>query len=248
MEIFYETKELSLNFGGIKALTKVSTQFFKNKIYGIIGPNGAGKTSFFNCLSGDYIPSSGEILFKGKPLPRSKYMFSRLGIYRTYQNIMLLNSTVIDNIKLGYFNKYKRGLLNAFFNLNREKERELEERAMEMLEIVGLNKDYARRDVSQLSYGDQRRVEIARALISSPELILLDEPVAGMNLHEMQTIIQLIQKISENTTLIIVEHHLDFLFTLCDDLYLFVNGNLITKCDKDGLLNNEVFQTEYLGR
>lgn len=247
-EFIYKVKDLALSFGGIVALRKVNIELEKGKIYGIIGPNGAGKSSFFNCLSGEYAPTSGSIVYMNESLPRYKYMFAKHGICRTYQNIRLFNTSVLDNIKLGFFTNYRRNLFEAMLGLGKQKENELDKKAFDVLKEVGLDENIAYTQALQLPYGKQRLVEIARSLIGSPKVLLLDEPVAGMNTHEMQQIISLIKKIfHKDITIIIVEHHLDFLFQLCEKIFLFVNGELIMGGDRNMLLANKIFQREYLG-
>ena|SRR5690554_4227273 len=246
---------LTKNFGGVKAVTEVNLEVDENRITGIIGPNGAGKTTFFNLLTGIYKPSSGDIIYhiKGdvssrmlKPQKMTKY-----GIARTFQNIRLFKEmTVADNVLLGYHCNLSYGVLPSILRLPsyfREEKKALA-KAHELLKIFNL---YDKRDelAKNLSYGDQRKVEIARAMAADPKILLLDEPAAGMNPNETRELTKLIKWVQQefDLTIILIEHDMSLVMKLCDKIFVFDYGHLIAEGDPESIQNNERVLQAYLG-
>lgn len=236
MEIL-EVKGLSKEFGGIKAVKDVNLTVKKNCITGIIGPNGAGKTTFFNLLTGIYTPTSGEIVyhlkntFSGKSIQPQKMPSN--GIARTFQNIRLFKEmTVLENVLLGNHPNLSYSVFSSLFRLPaffKGEEKAVEE-AMSLLKIFNLA-DKCNEKAKNLPYGDQRRLEIARAMASRPSLLLLDEPAAGMNPQETKELTELIKWVKETFQLsvVLIEHDMSLVMNLCDELFVFDYGNLIAK-------------------
>ena len=203
-------KGVNKRFGGLQALSDVGLQIKSGQIYGLIGPNGAGKTTFFNVITGLYTPDSGEFKLDGTEYtPTAVYQVAKAGIARTFQNIRLFGGmTALENVMVGRHVRTKHGLIGAVFQTpaERKEEREIKERAIELLEYVGIAQyaDYTSRN---LSYGHQRRLEIARALATDPKLLALDEPAAGMNATEKVELTKLLDKIrSDGKTILLIEH------------------------------------------
>lgn len=210
----------SKRFGGLQALDSVGISVAKGQIYGLIGPNGAGKTTFFNLITGLYVPDAGRFELQGRPYePRAVHEVARAGIARTFQNIRLFGEmTALENVMVGRHLRTHTGLLGAVLRLPgaRREEREIADRARALLEYVGIGRfaDYRART---LSYGDQRRLEIARALATDPVLLALDEPAAGMNATEKQQLRILIERIRDDgRTLLLIEHDVKLVMGLCD--------------------------------
>ena len=211
---------VSKRFGGLQALSDVGIEIQRGQVYGLIGPNGAGKTTFFNVLTGLYIPDSGSFELAGKPYtPKAVHEVARAGIARTFQNIRLFaEMTALENVMVGRHVRTQSGLLGAIFRGSgfKREEKEIADRAQELLDYVGIGKlaDYKSRT---LSYGDQRRLEIARALATDPQLIALDEPAAGMNATEKVLLRELIDQIrKDNRTILLIEHDVKLVMGLCD--------------------------------
>jgi branched-chain amino acid transport system ATP-binding protein len=210
----------SKRFGGLQALDSVGVSVARGQIYGLIGPNGAGKTTFFNLITGLYVPDAGRFELQGRPYePRAVHEVARAGIARTFQNIRLFGDmTALENVMVGRHLRTRSGLVGAVLRLPacRREEREIAERAHELLDYVGIARLAAYRARS-LSYGDQRRLEIARALATEPVLLALDEPAAGMNATEKQQLRALIEKIrNDGRTLLLIEHDVKLVMGLCD--------------------------------
>lgn len=232
-DVMLSIKGVSKSFGGLKALSDVGLEVKKNTVYGLIGPNGAGKTTFFNVITGLYEPDAGEFLLEGKPYkPTAVHEVAKAGIARTFQNIRLFGQmTAVENVMVGRHVRTKGSVLGSIFGTKavRQEEREIRERAMELLEYVGIGRyhDYVARN---LSYGHQRRLEIARALATEPKLLALDEPAAGMNATEKVELTQLLRKISnDGVTILIIEHDVKLVMGLCDELTVLDYGKILAQ-------------------
>ncbi|MED1469468.1 ABC transporter ATP-binding protein [Bacillus salipaludis] len=243
---------ITKRFGGLVAVSDVSLQVKQGEIFGLIGPNGAGKTTFFNMLTGIYKPNEGKILFENQPVQGLKpFRIAKLGISRTFQNIRLLKEeTVLENVMVGMFGKTHSGLWSAILGLRSAKNEEeiVREESRKILELVGL-KGFENELANSLSYGNQRRVEIARALVSKPKLLLLDEPTAGMNDEETDEIGKLIFKIRENgTTVILIEHNVGWVMGLCDRIAVFDHGEKIAEDVPEVIITNPEVIEAYIGK
>ena len=226
-ELLLDARGVTMQFGGLKAVSNVSLQVHTGEIVGLIGPNGAGKTTFFNCLTGLYKPTSGAVSFAGHPLPPQPRHVVRSGMARTFQNIRLFhNMTALENVMVGMYSRTRTNALDAVFRLPRHRREEAAstERGRELLEFVGLGK--AADSLSRnLPYGDQRRLEIARALATDPRLLLLDEPTAGMNPQETRQAEELIFRIRDlGLAILVIEHDMRFIFNLSDRVCCLVRG------------------------
>lgn len=226
---FLRVEAAGLDFGGVRALDHVTFEVSQNKLVGLIGPNGAGKTSLFNLLTGVYAPTRGRILFEGRALPKKSHLLARAGIARTFQNIRLFkNLSVLDNVLIGLDRGYK--LWSAIFKDSHfvHREKELIKRAKELLAVVDLV-GQEERMASSLPYGDQRRLEIARALACKPKLLLLDEPAAGVNATETAELKARIEFIKKqfDLTILLIEHDINLVMQLCDRVLVLNYGTLI---------------------
>jgi branched-chain amino acid transport system ATP-binding protein len=227
-----EARGVCKRFGGLVAVNGVDLDVGEREIVGLIGPNGAGKTTFFNCLTGMEVPTAGEIRYRGRRLGGSPDRVTAAGLARTFQNIRLFpNMTVLENVLVGRHCRTKEGVLSAIGrgrNFKRE-ERQSRERSFELLDLVGLRRsadDLAR----NLNYGDQRRLEIARALATDPGLLLLDEPTAGMNAAETRGTGDLVRRIrDQGLAVLVIEHDMRFIFGLCDRVAVLVQGQKLTE-------------------
>lgn len=245
-------KNITKNFGGVKAISDTSFSINEGEIYAIIGPNGAGKTTLFNIITGNYKPSSGEVLFKDKRIDKLKaHKIVHLGIARTFQNIRLFSSmTVLENVLIGLNSSIKYSLLEAFLHLGRFRKSEnlAKARCLELLKELDIE-HLAYEKATSLSYGQQRKVEIARALATNPALLLLDEPVAGMNAAESDELASLIFKLRDKYKLsvLLIEHDMKFVNTLCDKVLVLDYGKVIFEGKiEEAVLNKEVIAA-YLG-
>jgi branched-chain amino acid transport system ATP-binding protein len=242
-----------LKFGGVNVLANVSTGVKKGEIFAIIGPNGAGKTCLLNCINRFYQPSRGQIFFEGQEITRLKpYQIAGLGIARTFQNVELFKGmTVLDNIKLGRHVHLKTGLLSAgyYFGEARRTEtalrKEIEETIIDLLEIEHIRK----KKVGTLPYGLQKRVELARALAMKPKLLLLDEPVTGMNLEETEDIARFILDIHDEwgVTIILIEHDMGVVMDISDRIAVLDFGIKIAEGEPAEIRHNELVIKAYLG-
>jgi branched-chain amino acid transport system ATP-binding protein len=249
-ETVLDARGVTMRFGGLTAVNDVNLTVSRGEIVGLIGPNGAGKTTFFNCLTGLYIPTEGEVRFKDKVLPPQSFKVTAAGIARTFQNIRLFaNMTVLENVLVGRHTRTKEGFWSAilrgpgFHNA----EAASRERAMELLEFVGLAKkaDHLARN---LPYGEQRKLEIARALASEPDLLLLDEPTAGMNPQETRVTEELVFAIrDQGIAILVIEHDMRFIFNLCDRVAVLVQGEKLLEGDSATVQGDERVIAAYLG-
>ncbi len=245
---------LTVDFGGVRAVNDVSLSLKAGEMVALIGPNGAGKTTVFNLITNAIKPTSGQILLNGKSiLGVSPDKICRMGISRTFQNIRLFpQMTAYENVELGLHSKPLYTFAEAFFRTPRAHQAELNTRkkALELLEMVNL-KDHAHARASSLPYGLQRRLEIARAMATSPQLLLLDEPAAGMNEDECNDLIELIRQIHKamNYTIIIIEHHMAVVMDLCrgSRIYVLSLGSLLAVGSPDQIQNNPQVIKAYLG-
>jgi branched-chain amino acid transport system ATP-binding protein len=220
-------------FGGLQALSDVSVKITRGQIYGLIGPNGAGKTTFFNVLTGLYQPDSGSFELAGRPYsPSAPHEVAKAGIARTFQNIRLFGEmSALENVMVGRHVRTKQGVLGALLHHRaaRREEAGIRQRAMELLDFVGIGA-FAHRTARHLSYGDQRRLEIARALATDPQLLALDEPAAGMNATEKLALRELLVKIkAEGKTILLIEHDVKLVMGLCDRLTVLDYGKPIAE-------------------
>lgn len=251
MAILKATK-LSKVFGGLKAVSDFSMEIGKGELIGLIGPNGAGKTTAFNLLTGVYQPTTGEIAFDDKSILGLKpYQITQKGVARTFQNIRLFSElSVLDNVKIAYHFHVKYGLLESVLRLGRyhREEEELIEKAIKILEIfkLGHKKDEIAKN---LPYGEQRRLEIARALAAQPKLLLLDEPAAGMNPQETQELMQMIKWIKKefDLTILLIEHDMHLVMNVCERIYVLEYGNVIAQGTPEEIKNNPRVIEAYLG-
>lgn len=247
-----EVKNLSISFGGLKAVDDFNITIEKGQLYGLIGPNGAGKTTVFNLLTGVYKPDGGIILLDGKNIAGKKNIeINRAGVARTFQNIRLFKDlSVLDNVKVGLHNHHSYSTLAGIFRLPkyRRVEREMDERALELLKVFDLEKEFAVK-ASNLPYGKQRKLEIARALATEPKLLLLDEPAAGMNPQETQELTDFIKEIRKtyHLSIFMIEHHMDLVMQISDRIYVLDFGKLIANGTPDEIQNNQKVIDAYLG-
>ncbi|MFF9842102.1 ABC transporter ATP-binding protein [Streptomyces sp. NPDC013740] len=245
-----EARGVTMRFGGLTAVRDVDLTVRQGEIVGLIGPNGAGKTTFFNCLTGLYVPTEGQVSYKGTVLPPKPHLVTQAGIARTFQNIRLFsNMTVLENVLVGRHTRTKEGLWSALLRGPGFKRAEAasRERAMELLEFVGLAAK-AEHLARNLPYGEQRKLEIARALASDPGLLLLDEPTAGMNQAETRTTEELVFAIRDlGIAVLVIEHDMKFIFNLCDRVAVLVQGEKLVEGTSEVVQGDERVVAAYLG-
>ncbi len=244
--------DLTHSFGGLMAVAGFSTTLDERETVGLIGPNGAGKTTIFNLLCGLYRPQTGELRFQGRRLNDLRpHQITSLGIGRTFQNIRLWNElSVIDNLRIAHYSQMEYGFLDTFFLTPRLRRAELRVRAeaLDLLELFGLA-PYAQERPRNLPYGLQRRVEICRALVMKPKLLLLDEPAAGMNQGEIGQLVELIQWVREHfqVTIWIIEHQMRVIMNVCDWIQVLDFGKTIARGTPEEIRNNPRVIEAYLG-
>lgn len=247
-----EAKQLTRRFGGLIAVNDVSFAVNENEIFGLIGPNGAGKTTLFNLITGLLQPSSGKLLYQGKETDKLRpYQIATKGIARTFQNIRLFGTlSALENVVIARHIHTNSSILTGVLGLPPAPMEELKtkQKALELLDLVGLS-DRAQEKARNFSYGDQRRLEIARALALEPRVLLLDEPAAGMNPHEKHYLSQFIRKICTefNLTTILIEHHVPLVMGLCDRIAVLNFGKLIALGNPAEVKTNPAVIEAYLG-
>lgn len=247
-----EVKNLGISFGGLRAVDDFNMTIEKGELYGLIGPNGAGKTTVFNMLTGVYKPTDGRIFLDGKDITGMKTInINKLGIARTFQNIRLFKQlSVLDNVKAGLHNHYKYSTVSAILRLPSyfKTERAMNERAQYLLEVFGLH-GYNRVLASNLPYGQQRKLEIARALATEPKLLLLDEPAAGMNPNETQELMDTIKLVREkfDMTILLIEHDMKLVSGICERLTVLNFGKKLAEGKTEDVLNNSEVISAYIG-
>lgn len=247
-----EAQELTRRFGGLIAVNQVSFKVNQGEIFGLIGPNGAGKTTLFNLVTGLIQPSSGQMLHCNEKISRQRpYQIAARGIARTFQNIRLFgNLTALENVTIAQHIHTRSGLFNGVLGLppaNHEEQITLQ-KALELLDLVGLG-DRTQEQAQNFAYGDQRRLEIARALALAPQVLLLDEPAAGMNPNEKQQLSEFIRQIRDqfNLTILLIEHHVPLVMGLCDRIAVLDFGQLIALGDPAKVRNDPAVIEAYLG-
>ena len=247
-----ELNEVSKSFGGVAALTGVSFGVKQGEVFGVIGPNGAGKTTLFNLITGVFPASSGEIVFDGMSVVGIKpHRTVEMGIARTFQNIRLFKDlTVLDNVLIAFSNHHKQHVLASFLRLPAfyKNEEELKSKALDLLKIFDLDGD-ANTLAKNLAYGQQRRLEIVRALATEPKILFLDEPAAGMNPQETAELTELIRRIKDEfkITIMLIEHDMNLVMEVTERIYVLEYGRLIAHGTPDEIKNNKRVIEAYLG-
>jgi branched-chain amino acid transport system ATP-binding protein len=248
-----DIQSLTMQFGGLRAVSNFAMDVPEYGLYGLIGPNGAGKTTVFNMITGLYVPTEGAITFDGRLLNGlPPHQITQLGIARTFQNIRLFKDlTVLDNVRIAYHQHAGYSLVEAITRLGRfrRQERLMTERAQDFLAVFGLH-DRQLEEAKNLPYGEQRRLEIARALAAQPRLLLLDEPAAGMNPNETETLMQLIRFIHDefNLTILLIEHQMRVVMGICEWITVMDFGQVIARGTADEIQSNIAVIEAYLGK
>ena len=243
---------VTMQFGGLRALNDLSFDLDEGQIIGLIGPNGAGKTTLFNCLTGLYAPTSGTVALRGEQLPQDPALVTEKGVARTFQNIRLFPSmTAEENVLVGRHVRMKQGPLSSLLHGPKFKRSEAEarERTQELLEFVGLSR-FSDELARNLPYGDQRRLEIARALASGPKLLLLDEPTAGMNPQESAALTSFMRKVRDERglTILLIEHDMQVIMEVSEYITVLDHGQKIAEGTPEEVRTNERVVEAYLGK
>ncbi len=252
MEPLLQTTDLSKSFGGIKAVQKFEIRIDKGEVIGLIGPNGAGKTTAFNLLTGVYTPTTGSIMFEGKDIAGKKpYQITALGIARTFQNIRLFGElSVLENVKIAFTLHSTYSLPEAILRLGRygREEQTIDDKARELLKAFKLD-NLADEQAKNLPYGQQRRLEIARALATRPKLLLLDEPAAGMNPQETKELTEMIRWIRDEfkLSILLIEHDMALVMKICERIYVLDYGKILATGLPEEIKHNPAVIKAYLG-
>lgn len=247
-----EVKNLGITFGGLRAVDSVNLTIEEGQLYGLIGPNGAGKTTVFNLLTGVYRPTSGTIKINNENIVgKSSSEICQIGIARTFQNIRLFKQmTVLDNVKAAFHNEVKYSLFTSFLHLPAyaKAEKEMDEKAMKILKVFHLDSQ-AKELAANLPYGQQRKLEIARALATKPQLLLLDEPAAGMNPRETAELMDTIRLVRSQykTTILLIEHDMKLVSGICEKILVLNFGTELANGTPEEVLNHPDVITAYLG-
>ena len=247
-----EVKNLGISFGGLRAVNGFDIKIEKGELYGLIGPNGAGKTTVFNLLTGVYKPDTGSIVLDGTEITgKSTIEISKAGIARTFQNIRLFKDmSVLDNVKTGLHNKHEYSFLAGIFHTPayQKVEKQMNEQAMELLRVFELEEE-ADTLASNLPYGKQRKLEIARALATNPKLLLLDEPAAGMNPNETQELMDTIRFVQKHfdMTILLIEHDMKLVGGICEEVTVLNFGQVLAQGETSKVLKDPAVITAYLG-
>ena len=250
--IVLTAKELTRRFGGVVAVNNLSFSVNQGEIFGLIGPNGAGKTTLFNLITGLIPPSSGELIYQNQAISQLQpHQIAGLGIARTFQNIRLFGElSVLDNVIIARHLHTESNMITGILGLPLavKEEKKSRQKALELLTLIGLN-NRTEEKAKNLAYGDQRRLEIARALALEPQILLLDEPAAGMNLNEKQQLSEFIRDLRDHfhLTIIIIEHHVPLVMGLCDQIAVLDFGQLIALGEPSLIRNNPEVIAAYLG-
>lgn len=247
-----EVKNLGISFGGLRAVDNLNITIEKGELYGLIGPNGAGKTTAFNLLTGVYKPTDGQVFLDGEEITgKTTVEINKKGVARTFQNIRLFKKlSVLDNVKVGLHNDYKYSTIAGIFRLPSyfKTEKAMDEKAIEILKVFGLD-TYKDTLASNLPYGQQRKLEIARALATNPKLLLLDEPAAGMNPQETQELMDTIRLVRDkfDMTVLLIEHDMKLVAGICERLTVLNFGKILAEGETSEVLNNREVIKAYIG-
>lgn len=252
MAVLLKASGVTMQFGGLRAVDNVDMEIQKGEIHALIGPNGAGKTTFFNVVSGIYVPTSGTVYLEDTDITKLKaHQITSLGISRTFQNILLFDQmTALENVMVGRHCRTQSSVIGSIFRTPKMKREEklCFEKSMEILDFVGLG-DVTNVDATSLPYGRKRILEIARALVSEPKIIMLDEPCAGMNSTETEELLKTIYKIRDSgVTILLVEHDMKFVMKVADQITVLDHGMKIAEDVPEEIRKNPVVIEAYLGK